>query len=357
MVGEAKSIDFKKTDSVLEAVLLEADLIKKFQPRYNTKEKDDKSNNCVVITKESYPKILIVRKKDLTELKASGQKFKDVFGPFPSAGILREALKIIRKIFPYRDEKCVSYEEQINKGKVPKPCFNRQIGLCPGVCTGEISKIDYAKTIRNIELMFQGKKDRLIQKLEREMKVSAKKREFEKAGEARNNIYALKHIQDVSLVKVDDSPSVPAETFRIESYDIAHMGGGNTVGVMVVLENRLAKKDDYRKFRIRQKTGGDDLAALREVITRRLGHPEWPTADLVVIDGGPTQLRAAESLFPENTKIVSVVKDATHKPDHILGNPEIINKYKKEILLSNSESHRFAIAYHRKRRGSTFKKV
>ena len=105
-------------------------------------------------------------------------------------------------------------------------------------------------------------------------------------------IFFLKHIQDISLIKIDKPLPEGGVLFRIESYDIAHMGGGNTVGVMVVLENGVANKNNYRKFRIRQKTGGDDLAALKEIITRRLGHPEWGGADLVVIDGGPTQLRA-----------------------------------------------------------------
>ena len=152
MVDEARSIDFRVTDSVLEALLLEADLIKKFQPRYNTKEKDDKSFNCVVITKEDFPRLLVVRKKDIdfSSLRTTNYQLQTIFGPFPHGAQLKDALKIIRKIFPYRDAKC-----DLNQGK---PCFNRQIGLCAGVCSGEISKSDYAGIIDNLKLFFASKK-------------------------------------------------------------------------------------------------------------------------------------------------------------------------------------------------------
>src|SRR3989338_3218417 len=173
MVQDACDISFQKTDSVLEAVILEADLIKKFKPKYNTQEKDDKSFNYVVITKEDFPRILLVRGKELFKnktinLKSEILNLKSVFGPFPQGGVLKEALKIIRKIFPFRDS-CIPPHKQhpnklenvgmlFEKNGFGRPCFNRQIGLCPGVCTGEISKEEYAKTIRNIRLFFSGKK-------------------------------------------------------------------------------------------------------------------------------------------------------------------------------------------------------
>ncbi|MFQ5662177.1 MAG: GIY-YIG nuclease family protein, partial [Candidatus Paceibacteria bacterium] len=243
MVEEADFVDFVKTDSVLEALIMEANLIKKFQPRYNTKEKDDKSFNYVVITREDFPRVLIVRGKDLVEERYTSRDIKYLFGPFPHGGVFKDAMKIVRKLFPFRDT-CNPYSK--------KPCFNRQIGLCPGVCSGEISKIEYGRTINHIKLFFEGKKKSLIKSLEQEMHSYAKKKKFEKANAMKKTIFALNHIQDVSLIKEElKKPEIPKarprETsrgqalgtgnFRIEAYDVAHMSGVNTVGVMTVVEN------------------------------------------------------------------------------------------------------------------------
>lgn len=350
MIDEAKDIDFTETDSVLEAVLLEADLIKKFQPIYNTKEKSDKSFNCVVITKESFPQVLIIRKKDIDfqKLTANSLQLKAIFGPFPNGTLLKEAMKIIRKIFPWRDNKCIP-----DQGR---PCFNRQIGLCPGVCTGEISTKEYAKTIHNLELFFEGKKKKLLSELQREMKILAKDQEFEDANEIKRTIFALQHIQDVSLIKSGPvaSDSQPETNFRIESYDIAHMSGKNIVGVMTVVEDGEVNKNEYRKFIIRGQDDADDTRALREVLERRLRHGEWKTPNMIVVDGGEAQKNTAEEILEEGglvIPVVAVTKNERHKPENILGDKDLIFKYKKEILLANSESHRFAIGFHRKLRG------
>src|SRR3989338_4634508 len=166
MLTEAKSVDFRKTDSVLEAILLEADLIKRFKPTYNTDEKDDKSFNYIVITEEDFPSVFIARSNnidfDTRQLKTSHSKLKTIYGPFTNGFQLQTAMKIIRRIFPYRDVKCIPCNRKAqpygSKVEPCRPCFNRQIGLCPGVCTGEISKMEYAKTIRNLCLFFEGKK-------------------------------------------------------------------------------------------------------------------------------------------------------------------------------------------------------
>ena len=195
MVEEADAVDVIQTDSVLEALILEANLIKKFQPRYNTKEKDDKSFNYVVITNEDFPRVLVYRGKDLEE-KHSSRDIKYVFGPFPYNGTFKDAMNIVRKLFPFRDT-CKPYDGVSDR----KPCFNKQIGLCPGMCSGEVSKIEYGRTINHIKLFFEGKKTSLIRVLEQEMKDYAKKKKFEKAGAIKKTIFGLKHIQDVSLIK------------------------------------------------------------------------------------------------------------------------------------------------------------
>ncbi|MDD5068005.1 MAG: GIY-YIG nuclease family protein [Candidatus Pacebacteria bacterium] len=346
MVEKADSIDFQITDSVLEALILEAALIKKHQPKYNTDEKDDKSYNYVVFTKEDFPRILLVRGKNLDSLD---YKVKDIFGPFPNGGQLKIALKIIRKIFPYRDT-CTPLQ-----GKL---CFNAQIGLCPGVCDGRMGKVEYARQITHLKLFFEGKKSTLVRSLEKEMKTLAKNREFEKADKIKKQIFALGHIQDVALLKSDISLIRANKGYmRIEAYDVAHISGTSTVGVMTVVEDGEVKKADYRMFKIRTAKAGSDTGALREVLERRLKHSEWPTANLIVIDGGIAQRNLAEKVlenFGLKTPIINVVKDDRHKPDHFLGDELLARKYKKEILLANSEAHRFAISYHKRVRGKLF---
>ncbi len=345
MVDVAKTVDTITTDSVLEALILEAHLIKKHQPPYNTKEKDNKSFNYVVITKEEYPRVIIMRLRNLEVEPPSDIKYS--FGPFPQGSVLREALSLVRKIFPFRD-KCVP-----NSGK---PCFNAQIGLCPGVCTGNVSRTEYAKTIRHIKLFFEGKKTTLLRTLEREMKNSARILKFEEASRFKKTIFALKHIQDVALLKSEILPRRglgEKETYeikRIEAYDIAHISGTNAVGVMVVLEDGEFKKSDYRKFKLKTSTN-DDVASLREVLTRRFEHTEWPLPKLIVVDGGRAQMNMVSRLMNEwglAIPVVGVVKDEHHHPREIRKNPRTpLGFNEREILLANSEAHRFAIQYHR----------
>lgn len=363
MIFKSDRVDYLKTDSVLEALILEANLIKKHQPKYNTKEKDDKSYNYVVITKEDFPRVLLIRGRELQK-SGSGMgkiKIKYKFGPYPNGSAIKKGLKIMRKIFPYRD-KCKPYEYS-SSNKIPKasPCFNRQIGLCPGVCAGEISKKEYGEIIRNIKLFLEGKRKALIKKLEREMKEYAKSLEFEKADRIKKTLFALNHIQDVALIKKSEKEiveRVPAESniLRMEAYDIAHISGTNMVGAMVVSENGEFKKSDYRKFKIRSIKTPNDTVALKEVLERRLRHKEWRLPDAIVYDGGIAQRNTVKKVLKNilgdnhKVKIVGVVKNEKHKPSRIIGEEEIIKKYKREILLINSEAHRFAIGFHRKLR-------
>ncbi len=338
MLAEATSIDFRPTDSVLEALILEANEIRRLQPIYNSREKDDKSYNFVSITKEEFPRVIITR--------GSGD-----YGPYPHSRELREALKIIRKIFPYRDEKCLITPKL-------KPCFNAQLGLCPGPCAGRVSKTEYRKQIRQIKLFLSGKKETLIKLLEKEMQAYAKEYEFEKAEMVKRKLFALDHIQDVALIKGDLASHYKLEaTFRIEAYDIAHLSGKDVVGVMVVVCDGEVEKSQYRKFKIRLDKN-DDTNNLKEVIMRRLGHLEWPLPQLIVVDGGTGQINAANLVLKErnfNIEVVSVVKDDKHKAREIVGPLGIVKKHGAEILLANFEAHRFAIGYHRKLRRKGFR--
>jgi excinuclease ABC subunit C len=361
MVQEAVHVSYTETQSVLEALLLEASQIKKHLPPFNTDEKDNKSFNMVVVTDEEYPRVLVMRSRNLAHWNtiSEGLKIKYSFGPFPHGGELREAMKIIRKIFPYRD-KCIPAEELSDPLKA-KPCFNAQIGLCSGICAGRISKREYRKMIKHLALFFSGETDLLIKELEKEMKDAAKEERFEEAGKLKSTLYALEHIQDVALMKRDLERVHSDNVFRIEAYDIAHISGSNTVGVMTVVEDGELNKSQYRKFRIRGKAGKvsiDDPGNLKEVLTRRLGHAEWPLPNLIAIDGGIAQLNAAHAVLKErgfNIDVVAVVKDNRHKAKEILGEKKHIEHWGKSILLANAEAHRFAITYHRKLRGKGFR--
>lgn len=349
MLEKATRISFEQTDSVLEALILEAQLIKKFQPPFNTIEKDDKSYNYIVITKEDYPRVLLVRGKDLP-IKFPPDERIYVIGPFPQGGVLKNALKIIRRIFPYRDT-CTP-----ESGKL---CFNAQIGLCSGVCAGAISKTDYRNLIKKLILFFDGKKRKIITELKKEMSSSVKKQEFEKANIIKKRIFALEHIQDISLLK--RSTEVKAgESFRIEAFDVAHLGGKDMVGVMTVIENGLPKKTDYRKFKIKTLKGSNDPAALKEIITRRLKHTEWTLPNIIVVDGNEIQRKVAVECLKEaginEIEVVATVKDEHHRAREILGEKGIVSEHKVAIILANAEAHRFSITYHKLIRKKNFLK-
>lgn len=362
MVAEADLLTWEETDSVLEALILEANTIKKLEPPYNIASKDNTSFNYLVITKEAFPKILVKRGRDLFT-NWQGGDIKHLFGPFPHGLALRDAMKLVRRIFPYRDEKCVPCVEQKKAGKTRcRPCFNRQIGMCPGVCSGETNAREYADTIRNIVLLFSGKKKKLIQGLEKEMVVAAEEERFEDAALARRQIAALTHINDISLIKNESrfatGGAVASRSNRIEAYDIAHTGGKETVGVMVAIEDGQPLKSAYRKFKVRGFTNNDP-GALTEVLSRRFLHPEWPYPRVIVIDGAGAQMNAARKVLANAgimIPIVGVVKDEFHRPTRLAGDEKSISAHEADILRANDEAHRFAINWHRKRlRGGSIK--
>ncbi|MFA6392842.1 MAG: UvrB/UvrC motif-containing protein [Candidatus Paceibacterota bacterium] len=336
MTVRADNIEWQETDSVLEALILEANLIKKYKPKYNTKEKDNKSFNYVCINKDVPSKILVVRGRNLDK-----SLYKNIFGPFPNGNLLKEGMKIIRRIFPYFD-----YDSNKKNNKE----FYRQIGLVP--------KNEYNENIKNIKLLFQGKKKSIIKNLKARMTYFSKLKDFENAARIRDQIYALNHINDISLIK-DEIYGSPTSIYRIEAYDVAHMSGKNMVGVMTVVEGEEVNKNEYRKFIIRTQNDANDTGALEEIISRRLRHTEWGLPNLIVVDGSIAQVNVAKRVlgrYQFDIPIVGVVKDEHHRPKAIMGDEKIIKAYKKEILLANNEAHRFAITFHKQKRNKSFLK-
>lgn len=358
MVTKAKTITFEKTDSVLEALLKESFLIKKYQPYYNTKEKDNKSYYFVTITSEEYPAVSLIRGRELEkQLEHNPKKYIETFGPFVSGSQLKEAMAIVRKIFPYRDPSCVPLQG--------KPCFNASIGLCPGVCTGKISAKEYKKQLKTFSTFMNGDVKKVQKDIEKKMFSASKKHRFEEASGYKKKLYALGHIQDIALLKKEDVGTSIKDSIRIESYDVAHMSGKSMVGVMVVMDKEGFKKDQYRVFNIKSVQQSNDPAALREMLERRFEHTEWPFPRVIVVDGNEIQQKVVYDVvqrkFGHMPKkdlpyIVSVVKDDKHKARAVLSRSDAdtaaladLHISKEDIISINAETHRFAIQTFRKK--------
>ena len=381
MILQVADIKIHETDSVLEALILESNLIKKHQPKYNVMAKDDKSFAYAIIAKEEYPRVLIVRETDIKKFQiskshqssafpfrepssrnSSKPSFSKSFGPYTSKRQLEIALKLIRRIFPYHSAKRATSQ----------CCFDHQIGLCPGPYAGAISKKDYLKNIHGIEMILQGKKKNLLVELKKKMREYAKKNEFEKATEARNRIFALNHIRDVALIseeiKIPDT-KYQIQNTRIEAYDISNIAGDYAVGSMVVFANGKPDKSQYRKFKIKTISGIDDVAMMREVLYRRFKN-NWPKPDLLLLDGGKGHLNMAQSVLNDlnlDIPIIAVAKGPTRKISNFkfqisnqaqkLKSKKLKNIFENKTLLANiaNEAHRFAISYHKKLRSKNWK--
>lgn len=350
MVTRADGISYEATPTVLEALVREAALIREYLPPANAMGKDDKTFLYAVVTDEEIPRVLAVRGAEIDFKKkyvnTTGTKLKSIHGPFPSGYQLREGLKLIRKIFPFYDtQKPVGDGNKHLQAKVE---FNRQIGQYPK----DMSRSEYMRSIRNVTLFLSGRVKTLRATLIRDMHAFARTERFEEAHKIKRQLFALDHIQDVSLIKEDRGEKTGP---RIEAYDTAHISGTNAIGVMVVVENGVPVKKDYRTFKIQGRGGkslNDDIASLKEILNRRLGHPEWPLPRAFVIDGGKTHKKAAEEVLKQagiGLPVVAVVKDEKHRPREVLGGMRA-GIADADAVLANSEAHRFSITKHRQAR-------
>ena len=354
LVSEITQIEYKQTDSVLEALILEAEHIKELQPKYNVKEKDDRSWMYLTINKDEYPKIELIRGLELK--KIDQKQFKYIFGPYQSKKILESILDIIRKVIPFST--CTP-----NQGK---PCFYRHLKRCPGVCTGEITPEEYKKTIRHIALLFQGKKRELLRSLKKSMEASAEKEDFEKATNFRSQIKNLERIRDVSLLQRDDllPKQKKGEFARIEGYDISNISGTSAVGSMVVAEDGELTKSQYRKFKIKSIHQISDTGMIQEVLERRFKN-SWAYPDLIMIDGGLGQVNTVTKVLQKlnlEIPVIGLAKGADRKNNRLVFNQDStkikdkISKSKSILIKLRDEAHRFAIEFHRKIRSRQFKK-
>lgn len=351
MVTKADRVAYEPTPTVLEALVREAALIKQYQPKANVEGKDDKTFLYAVVTQEEIPRVLLLRGKEIdfkTKKAPDGQKLKAIYGPFPSGAQLREGLRLIRRIFPFFDtEKAVQAKSKHQQAKIE---FNRQIRHYPRT----IDKKAYRTTIRNVMLFLSGQGKALRKMLQKEMKEAVKEERFEDALRTRGELFALDHIQDISLIKDEHSEEARRKDtpLRIEAYDTAHLSGTNAIGVMVVVQDGVPVKSAYRTFHIRGVQKNDDIASLREILSRRLAHSEWILPEVIVVDGGKTQKKVAEKVLLDVQKaipVVAVVKDERHRPREVLG-ARRIGMSEADAVLANSEAHRFSLARHRRAR-------
>ncbi len=353
MVSKIRRIDYEETPTTVEALILEANLIKKHQPKYNVMEKDDKSFVYLAFTKEAFPQPVLLRGHELARMPKSG--FLRTFGPFMSMSGVQAALDAVRKSFPWTT---------CRPGRT-RPCFYRHLKLCPGVCTGDITSKEYLRIIKRLMQFFDGKRVAVVREMEREMRAAAKAHRYEDAADLRDRLYALDHIRDIAVIKKESSAfdAKVVDLFgRIEGYDISNTGGKEAVGSMVVFKDGEPAKKQYRTFGIKWVKGSNDTAMMEEVIRRRFMN-DWPKPDLLLIDGGIGQLNAVKSALRVHglsIPMVGIAKGPNRdkdelvydRGDHELG--RLVTAFKPVLLRVRDEAHRFAVSFHRRKRGKKF---
>lgn len=345
LVLKIAGIEYRLCQTESMALLLEANLVHKYKPKYNVSLRDDKSFPLVKITNEEFPAICITRKR-----QPDGARY---FGPYTNVKLLRQALKIIRRSFSYRTCK-----------KLPRTaCIYYRLGLSPAPCIGKISKPEYAETIENIGLILEGKTDTLIKKLSQEMNLKSRQLEFEQAAKIRDQLNALSvfrrsnahpasqaELEDLkNLAQLDKIPR------RIEAFDISNIFGQEATGSMVSFYKGLADKNSYRRFRIKMLPGINDYGMLREVLNRRYSRLKQENSalpDLILIDGGRSHLMSAKAEIEKlglHIPLISIAKEkeniyvaAVKRPLSLKSDTPALNLIRRV----RDEAHRFAVAYH-----------
>jgi len=359
-IDKVKKIGWISTSSEIEALVLEAQLIKNYKPKYNILWRDDKNFFFVAVTKENFPRVFLTHQ---TGFKNQKVKFKTNFiGPFVDGRALKATLKILRKVFPYYSSK-----------KHPKKlCSWCHLGLCPGP---NPNKKEYRKNIKNLMAVLRGKNKSVLKSLKKEMKETAFSQNYERAAKIRDQIIALEKIlaharifepQPEILIPWDNLQAILQKILktqkqikRIEAYDVSNIQGQKATGSMITFIEGIPAKNFYRKFKIKAEGRANDVGMIKEVLTRRLRHNEWPFPDLILIDGGKSQLKAVQAIVRKEKLTIPVMALAKRKNELFIEkgkNPILLKSLPREIfnlvLQLRDEAHRFAIEYHRKLRRS-----
>lgn len=383
LVRRINDLEFIKVDSEFEAIILEAELIKKYKPKYNIVLKDDRSkiyivirNDLITLSEKKYklPKVITARKPDLKETDI-------VFGPYPNNVVVRNILTTSRKIFPFRD---CNYSKFSKYKKIRSPCLYGHMGICSSPCLAkEASDLsDYKKSISGLKKILSGNVTGLIRDINKKMQTYSKNENYEEAVVCRdlldkfyfvqktfreaeeyiNNPYLVDDISKKSLEEIKDSlPVLKNLPRRIECYDISNISGKEAVGSMVVSINGTIDKSEYKRFRIKFKKTPDDFGMLYEVLYRRLKRElpgsdmkSWGVPDLIVVDGGKPQVSSASDVLRDLEILVPVVGIAKKYETLVYkeGKDFIEKTFPKDslgmklIIKLRDESHRFAQSYH-----------
>jgi excinuclease ABC subunit C len=371
LVKLIRDVDFIQTPTEVDAILLEARLVKDIQPRFNVELKDDKTFPYLQIRiREDFPRVEFTRKPRRRGVK--------LYGPFTSARGLRQAIQVLQRIFQFRT--CsLDIEADDSRWRWFRPCLLHSIRQCTAPCNLRVTREEYRKQIRALRLVLEGKKDKLLAEMEQEMREASAALLFEKAARLRDDIAALRKLAQRGEVDKDPQPEVfPIDPKKgmvglrkvlglettprtIEGVDIAHLSGQDTVASLVSFIDGLPFKPGYRRFRIQSVQGIDDFASIREVVTRRFrrleaqrraeGAETFP--DILLIDGGKGQLNAALEAFqllgitPPILLSLAKREEEIYRPGE--QEPLRLSRHSAALRLLQyvrDEAHRFAQHYH-----------
>lgn len=392
LVKRINDVSYIKVESEFEAIILEAELIKKYRPKYNIVLKDDRSKIYIVIRKEqvkisgkkcNLPRVITARKP---EIKVGD----DSYGPFPNNTVVKNILRTARRIFPFRD---CSSSKFIKYKKTGSPCLYGHMGICPAPCVfnDEESLKKYNENISALKKMLSGKVTKFITDLEKKMNDSSKKEEYEEALKYRDLIKKFYYVQktfrdareymenpylvdDISRNSIEEIrdflPNVNVLPKRIECYDISNISGKEAVGSMVVAINGKIEISEYKRFKIKLTEKPNDFGMMGEVLFRRLRREaakeikSWGLPDLIVVDGGKPQVSAANDVIEElglDVPLIGVAKKQetiVYKEGANFAELKLpLDSYGMKLIIRlRDESHRFAQNYHHLLRKKSLRK-
>ncbi|MCD5401182.1 methylated-DNA--[protein]-cysteine S-methyltransferase [candidate division NPL-UPA2 bacterium] len=377
-------LEYIITDSEVEALILECNLIKEHRPRYNVRLRDDKKYPFVKLTNEDYPCLFMTR-----NLKDDGSKY---YGPYTNVKMLRKTMKSMRELFPLR-----SCQRKIGSS-LDRPCLNYDLKQCVAPCSGRVGKEEYQNLVKSACLFLEGRRQELIKELKRRMETASRHLRFEEAGRWRDKITAIERITEKQKIAVWERRErkplemvrsnarvrveglgteaksrrrdkeeaaaelqrllhLPSPPRRIEAFDVSSISGKEAVGSMVVFEEASPKKKEYRHFKIKLPRIIDDYAMIREIVRRRYQRvlaERRRLPDLVVIDGGRGHLNSALNILIdlglEKVPVMAIAKKLEHIFIKERSQPIILSSNSALLRLIQAirdEAHRFAIKFHR----------
>ncbi len=371
LVDEIVDTDWVETESEMDALFLEGEMVKRYMPRYNILLRDDKSQIFVRVDMRSqWPTVTFTRNP-----MDDGAEY---YGPFFNGFAVKKAFRYLRRVFPY-------YIKPRGQGRD----LDTHLGLNP---SDSITSADYKKILRKLVRYIEGGRLDIVKDLEKEMRVLAAKRDYEAAAVIRNKLRYIRELQsrimfgdkefldiskDVALGDLSELLNLKNALRRIEGFDISHMSGTNVVASMVVFTNGVSDRAEYRKFKTRHEQN-NDFDNMNETVSRRLSAKNrlgWGTPDLILIDGGKGQLDAAMRAQRKLGLEIPMIGLAKKQEQIVVINDHQGIKFNREKLsqlegramyskdytildLPNSshiikllqrirdESHRFAVSYH-----------